>query len=1024
MSFRISSWAISRPLVPLLLMLGLLLSGIMAYSKLPVNGMPTVKIPMLTITVGLPGAVPTEIETQVAQNVENAISNISNVKHITSYLADGVSVTEVEFKLGTDIKTAMSSVRDQLTEIRAQLPKGITEPVIQRLEADTSPLMTYTLASPKQHVQDLSWLVDRQLVNSLMAVSGVAKVQRQGGADREIRVELDPSKLRAYGVSADMVSRQLRVNAMNLPAGRVNDGARETLIRVVGTPRDVSMLANLEIDLGNGRHAKLAQLGYVHDTTNEARQLSRVNHQPVVAVAIYRNAKADEVKVAAGIEEAFHAWQVNHPDVVVQNVQTQVEFTRQTYHSAICSFVEGVILAAIVVFVFLRTWRATWVAAVAIPLSIIPTFIVMQSLGFSLNLVSMLALSLVSGILVDDAIVEIENIMRHIRMGKTPFQAAMHAADEIGLAVVATSVVIIAVFVPVSFMGGVVGQYFTQFGLTVAVATFFSLVVARLITPVLAAYFLNPTTHVHQEPHWLQCYRTLLQSVLRRRALTVVAGVLILGASVMMVLWLPTDFLPPEDKAQSVLQVELPAGARLTDTDAVVRQLTDIFLQQPEVQTVYSWVGGKDTETNLDGQVRRATLTVRLVPASERQFGLQAFERSMLSKLSAVPNVRISFLNENGGKALSLVLNSDNPDLLRSTALQLEHEMRAIPQLRNVISTVPLPQNNLTIVPRPHDAARLGVTTEAISDAIRVGTMGELDSNLPRLNLDGHVVPVRVMLDPASRTNMQLIQQLQVQASNGRMVPLKAVADFSLGAGPTSITRFDRKRQIMLEADLHGVSLGEALSLVDALPTMQKLPEGVYRYDTGDSEMLSEMFDSFSMAMIAGVLVVFVVLVVLFHTVLQPITIMISLPLSIGGALLALLLTQSTLSLPSVIGILMLMGIVGKNGILLVDFMIEQRALGMNREAAIIQACMQRANPILMTTLAMIAGMLPVIFGIGAGTAFRVPMAFAVIGGLLTSTALSLLFVPVVYSLMDDFEVWLTPKLSKFTTLTPQDQAS
>ena len=1045
MNLRVSSWAIRRPLLPLLVLFGLLVTGLVDYSKLPINNLPNVQIPLVNVSIILPGATATEIETQITKRVEAHLASIQNIKHINSIVTDSISSTQIEFQLGTDIEQALAKIRAAIATVKTQLPRGVEEPNIQYIDADTTPMLTLTASSKQRSLAEISWLVDNQIAGKLLAINGVGKVQRQGGESREIQVMLDPAKLLLYGVTAEFVNEQLRQTIATLPAGRIDndhaqsqqlpsqeiENSQEILIRTTAAPHDIDALARTKINLQNGRHARLSDLGTVSDGVHQTRQLARLNHQPVVAFAIYRTPTASEVSTEKAITTALQELKTIYQDIEFTYIQSTVENTKQIYHAALWSFFEGALLAAAVVFVFLRSWRTTWIAGLVIPLSVIPTFIVMKWLGFSLNMVSLLGLSLVSGILVDDAIVEIENITRHLKMGKSPYTAAIDAADEIGLVVVATSAVIVGIFIPVSFMGGVVGQYFKQFGITVAVATVFSLIVARFITPILAAYFLKPIhLEIKSEPAfitlWLAPYLELLKKSLKHRALTVLIGSVLLLFSFGMANLLATDFLPAEDKSQSILQIELAPGSRLADTDAMVGKITELLLHQPEVKTVYALIGGTDNETNIEGEVRFATLTISLKPQNQRALGLKAFEQAMQIQFNQMPDVHIGFLNEAGNKAISLGLSSDNPILLQRTAVLIQQEMQGLAHLTNISSTAPLLRNELNITPRNSDAARLGVSAESIADTVRIATIGEQNLNLAQINLDGRQIPVRVLLKNNQALATDFIQHLLVPSNindtNGsnnlnQMVPLSAVADVSLSAGVTSIARYDQKRQIKLEADLNNSSLGTALTAINNLPTVRNLPIGVSRFDTGDAELLNDMFSAFSMAILAGVLMVFTILAWLFRKILQPITIMLALPFSVGGAFIALLLSQSALSLPALIGILMLMGIVGKNGILLVDFMIVHRAAGMSRQQAIIEACQQRAQPIIMTTLAMIFGMLPVIFGIGAGTAFRTPMALAVIGGLTTSTLLSLIFIPVIYTYMDDFEIWITPKLKKLTTL-------
>ena len=1017
MALPISSWAIKRPLIPIVIFVGLVVTGLMSFARLPVNGMPNVNIPVVNVSVFLPGASPTEIESQITTRVETAVAGIGGIKHITSTVNDSVSSTKIEFQLGTDINQVLSKVRDQMIGVRPLFPRGAEEPVIQSIDADVVPILTFVVESPQRSIEQASWLVDTKISRALLAVKGVAKVQRQGGVGREVRIELDPARLQSYGVTAATVNDQLVANIQNLPAGRIDSQSQETLVRTVGVPSDVDGLKNMSIALPNQRFVRLGDLGAIRDTTTALRQIARFDGKPVVGFAVYRAKTASEVDVEAQVDDVLKQIQTNNPDVKFLQTQTQVEFTKDTYHAALWSFIEGALLAAAVVFVFFRNWRATWITALGIPLSVIPTFLIMQWMGFSLNMVSLLALSLVSGVLVDDAIVEIENIMRHLRMGKSAYRAAMDAADEIGLAVVATTIVIVAVFVPVSFMGGVVGQYFIQFGLTVAIATIFSLFVARFITPVLAAYFLKPFDEVEVSSTWMQRYRSLLGKALAAPKQTVLLALGIMGLTVLMAAYLPTDFMPFEDKSQSTLQVELPAGTRIEETDRVLMLITDALRKRPEVESVYTLAGGADVDTNIDGEVRRATVQIRLKPRAQRDVDVRAFEQGILQGFTHIPNARIAVLNENGSKALTFSLASDDHQALIETANALESQMRQLPMLKEVSSTIPLPHNEFVITPRTEDAARLGVNTDAIAETGRVATLGDLNSNLARISLDGRQIPLRVQLNAGAKQDGSVIGQLLVPNSDGVMLPISAVADINFTAGPASILRYDRQRQMTLEANLQNATLGEGLQAIESLPALKNMPKSVQRFDTGDAELLGEMFDSFLMALVAGALIVLGVLVLLFRTVLQPITIMVALPLSIFGACLALWLTGASLSLPAVIGILMLTGIVGKNGILLVDCIIETIAAGKTRHDAILEAAQQRARPIVMTSMAMIAGMFPLVLGFGAGNAFREPMAIAVIGGLLASTALSLLFVPVVFVLIDDLEKWLTPKLRRLLTL-------
>jgi hydrophobe/amphiphile efflux-1 (HAE1) family protein len=1011
MAFPISSWAIRRPLVPIVIFFGLVLIGLLSFMRLPVNGMPNVNIPVVDVSVYLPGASPSEIESQVTIRVESAISGIGGIKHITSTVSDNVSSTKIEFQLGTDINQVLSKVRDQMIGIRPLLPKGTEEPIIQSIDADIVPILTFAATSSTRTPQALTVLVDNQITQAMLAIKGVAKVQRQGGDSREVRVMLDPHKLRAFGITAAMVNDQLLENLQNLPAGRIDAKTNQTLVRVLGMPTSLNQLREISIGLPSHGYVRLGDLGEIQDTHAPYQQVARVNGVPVVGFAIYRAKVASEVDLEKQINEVIKKLQSDNPDLHFTKVQTQVEFTKNTFHAALFSFIEGALLAAAVVYLFFRNWRATWITAIGIPLSVIPTFLFMKWLGFSLNMVSLLALSLVSGVLVDDAIVEIENIMRHLRMGKSPYRAAMDAADEIGLAVVATTIVIVAVFVPVSFMSGVVGQYFEQFGLTVAIATLFSLIVARFITPVLAAYFLKPFDENRAPSDWIDQYQLFLKRVLSEPARVILLALIVVISTLVVSYFLPKDFLPYEDKSQSTIRVELSPGTRIEETDRILKDLTQRILKEPEVVSVYTLAGAPDVDTNTEGEVRVANVQIMLKNPSQRSISAREFENKLMSKLTDIPNARIAILNENGSKALTFTLVSNDVNALESTAKKLLSQMRNLSHFKDVSSSIPVEHNEFMINPRSADVAKFGVTIDAISETERVALLGEPNYNLARINIEGRQTPIRVELLPGAKQDISTISELQIPNNEGVLLPISSVADIGFTSGPATISRYDRQRQITLEANLNQISLGEGLNKIEKLPANIEKPSNVKRFDTGDAELLDEMFDSFLMALATGAVIVLAVLVLLFRKLFQPITIMVALPLSLFGACVALWMTGSALSLPSVIGILMLTGIVGKNGILLVDFIIEAIDAGKSREEAILQAASQRARPIVMTSMAMIAGMLPLVMGFGAGNAFRAPMAVAVIGGLVTSTMLSLLFVPVVFVMMDNFEQWVVSKL-------------
>ena len=721
-----------------------------------------------------------------------------------------------------------------------------------------------------------------------------------------------------------------------------------------------------------------------------------------MALGIKRSKGASDVVVAAAVQKRIDALKAAYPDVDLKLIDTSVDFTKGNYEAAISTLFEGAILAVIIVFLFLRDMRATIIAAISLPLSIFPAFWAMDILGFSLNLVSFLAITLSTGILVDDAIVEIENIVRHMRMGKSPYRAALEAADEIGLAVIAISLTIIAIFAPASFMSGIAGQFFKQFGITVSVQVFFSLLAARFVTPVLAAYFLKDE-HYHNPPpgRVLKAYNGLVTWSVRHYFITVLIGFGIFAASIWSITLLPQGFLPAQDSARSLLAMELPPGTQLAFTEKTTEEIVARLRKRPEVKSVFV-DGGRVPPGVME--VRRASLIINYTPKRDRKITQRELELAISTELENVPDIRFWFLDENGLRAISLVVTGTESGIVSNVAAELATQMKRIPIIANVISETSLDRPELRIQPRADLAARLGVSTESLSETIRVATIGDVGPALAKFDTGDRLVPIRVQLEDAARGELPVLEQLRVPLGGGRGgVPLSVVADIKLDQGPTSINRYDRERQATVAADLVGTAaLGDATRKIYELPVMKSLPKGVKVSPSGDAESLAELSDGFATAITAGLMMVYAVLVLLFGTFLQPITILFSLPLSIGGAIAALLLTGKQLTTPVWIGILMLMGIVTKNAIMLVEFAVEAVREGKPRHEAIIDAGMKRARPIVMTTIAMVAGMMPSALAFGAGGEFRSPMALAVIGGLIFSTVLSLVFVPAMFMLMDD----------------------
>jgi len=1014
---NLSAWAIRHPTMPLVLFFVLTFLGVVSFIRLPINLNPDISFPLIIVQVSQPGAAPAEIESQVTQKVEGAVRSVSGVRNISSRASEGGSFTSVEFEIGTPLDRALNDVRDAVSKVRGDLPEGINEPQVNRVDIEGGAIAYYAVSTTDRSPEQLSWFVDNDISKRLLSISGVAQVSRGGGEDREIRVELDPARMQALGVTAAEVNQQLRLVNLNAPGGRAQVGGGEQSIRVLGTAATALRLGQTQIRVAGGAVVRLSDLAEVRDAVAERRSIERLNGRSAVTFGVSKSRGASDVSTADRVEAEVAKILKENPDIAITRVFTTVENTRRTYRSALTAMIEGSVLAVLVVFVFLRDWRATAISALAIPLSAIPTFAFMYWMDFTLNSISMLGLSLVAGVLVDDAIVEIENIVRHMRMGKSGWQAAIDAADEIGLAVVATSATIIAVFLPVSFMGGITGQYFKQFGLTVAAAVFFSLLVARLITPLVAAYTLKPHEQIRSaDGPLMSSYLEALRWSLEHRRATLLAGTVFFLASIALMVVVPKSFYPRSDFASAIVAVELPPGVRLEDTARVSAQVRDILAAQPEVTDIIESVGG--------GDVRNATLYVSLVPRSERKADQKTFENRVRSLFAAVPDARVSFQGEDvggGGRPITLYLTGDDPARLEDAARRAVEAMRAIPGLRDPRINGDLERPELLVRPRLDQAAEYGVSVAAISQAIRIATLGDLPQNAAKFSLADRQVPIRVSLLESSRSDMATIENLPVRTATGGTVPLKAVAEMSFARGPSTIRRYNQSRRVVIDAELNGVELGPALAKVKALPELRDLPDGVRLVEVGQAEFMTELFSNFLLAIAAGVLMVFAVLVLLFQRVFQPITILAALPLSVGGAVIALMLVGQSFSMPAVIGFLMLMGIVGKNSILLVDFAIEEIQAGKDRVEALIEAGHKRARPIIMTTVAMVAGMVPVAISIEE---FRVPMGVAVIGGLLTSTALTLLIVPAVFTLVDDVERWFGPRFRRLLTSSETETAA
>ncbi|WP_029527104.1 efflux RND transporter permease subunit [Polaromonas glacialis] len=1016
---NVSSWSIKNPIPAVMLFVLLTFGGMLSFNAMKVQNFPDIDLPTVSVSASLPGAAPAQLETEVARKLENSIATVQGLKHIMTKVQDGsVSVT-AEFRLEKPVQEAVDDVRSAVARVRSDLPADLRDPVVSKVELAGQPILAFTIASTRMDAEALSWFVDNDIARKLLAVRGVGAVNRVGGVTREVRVALDASKLQALGASSADISRQLKQVQTESAGGRTDLGGSEQPVRTLATVKSAQELGALQLALSDGRRIRLSDVATVSDTVSDPRSAALLDGKPVVGFEVSRSRGESEVTVGAAVQAALADLRLQHPDLVLTEAFNFVKPVAEEYEGSLALLYEGAILAVLVVWLFLRDWRATFVSAVALPLSVIPAFIGMYLLGFSINTVSLLALSLVIGILVDDAIVEVENIVRHLRMGKTPYQAAMEAADEIGLAVVATTFTLVAVFLPTAFMSGIAGKFFKQFGWTAALAVVASLVVARVLTPMMAAYILKPIVGEHKEPGWLKVYMRAAGWCLKHRVVTMVMATLFFVGSIALIPLLPTGFIPPDDNSQTQVYLELQPGSSLKQTEAAAEQARLMISKVEHVRSVYTTIGGGTAGSDPfagsgAAETRKATLTVLLSERGDRP-RKQGIENKMRSALEQLPGVRSKVGLGGSGEKYILVLTSEDPLALGAAARAVEKDLRTIPGLGNVASSASLIRPEIAVRPDFARAADLGVTSAAIGETLRIATLGDYDVALPKLNLSERQVPIVVKLADAARQDLSVLERLSVPGARGPVM-LGQVATLEIASGPAIIDRYDRSRNVNFEIELSGLPLGDVTKAVQELPTVKNLPAGVKVVEIGDAEVMGELFASFGLAMLTGVLCIYIVLVLLFKDFLHPVTILAALPLSLGGAFVGLLIADKSFSMPSLIGLIMLMGIATKNSILLVEYAIVARrghdgsdghpvVAGMGRLDALLDACHKRARPIIMTTLAMGAGMLPIALGFGAAdSSFRSPMAVAVIGGLITSTVLSLLVVPAVFTYMDDLE--------------------
>ncbi|MGW9950078.1 multidrug efflux pump subunit AcrB [Rhizobium leguminosarum] len=1018
-----SAFSIRNPVPAILLFAMLAVGGLLAFKHLPVQNFPDMDLPTIKITATLDGAAPAQLETEVARTIEDNLASLSYLDHVTTTITDGTVSISVSFKLEKDSETALNEVRNAVDSATADLPAQMQTPSVTKVTVQSSALVTYAIRSTALNETELSWFIDNDLTKALLSVPGVGQVNRIGGVDREVHVDLDPTTMAAFGVTATTVSAQLKSVQADTSGGLGEIGGTRQTLRTLGAVASVDALKELRIPLANGQQVRLDDVASVTDSFAERSSMAYLDGKPVVAVEIKRSNGFSDSGVADDVDKAMKQFAAKHSNVQIEEAYSTIGPIIDNYDGSMHMLYEGAILAIMVVWLFLRDWRATILSAVALPLSVIPTFLVMYLAGFSLNIVTLLALSLVVGILVDDAIVEVENIARHLQMGKRPIDAALEAANEIGLAVIATTFTLVAVFLPTAFMSGIPGLIFRQFGITAAVAVLVSLVVARLLTPMMAAYFMKAHPTEKKDGRVMRAYLAIVKAAMNRRKTTVAVTAVVVALSLATIPLLKSGFLPASDDARAQITLTMQPGATIEQTDATTTKAADIVDKLRDVTHVFSSVGsassGGGPDSSTTSSVGSATIVAVLSPIGERDRKQSEIENDIRQALSVLPGVRVAVGGGGNGTKLEITLASDDANALDSASTALEEQLRTLQGIGAVTSTAARQAPEIQITPDFARAAALGVTSSAIAEAVRVATNGEYSADLPKLNLPQRQVPIVVRFSPETRTKLDDIKNMRVAGTNGN-VDLGSIADIRIGGSPSEIDRIDRMRNVTLSVELNGRILGDVNREAQALPALRRLPPGVTLVEQGELQRSSELFQSFGLAMAIGVFCIYAVLVLLFHDFLQPLTLLMALPLSLGGALVPLVVTGTSFSMSAVIGLLMLMGVVTKNSILLIEYAIMSRRQGMSRFDALVDACHKRARPIIMTTIAMAFGMLPVALSLtGGDSSFRQPMAIVVIGGVMMSTLLSLIVIPVIFTFVDD----LNEALKRLVRRTGPDTA-
>jgi len=1011
---------IKRPVFTTMVVMLLVVFGLNAYPTLGIDLYPDVEFPIVTVTVTYTGASPEEMESLITKPIEDAVSSVAGIKSLSSVSKEGTSQVILEFEFGTNPKLAANEVREKVAGVRKRLPDQIDEPVVQRYDITAQSIVYFSLASDTRSRGEIRKLAIDVIKDELQRLDGVAEVNVFGAADREIHLYVDPKKIEAYNISFQQILDVVNAHNTNTPGGKVNEKGFELTVRTIGKYKTIDEIKNIVILNQQGHLVKLGDLATVEDGWVEERVYAQTNGVPSVLVAVQKQSGTNTVDVAERVKKAMQHMQSNvlPPDIKVSTVRDSSVYIRSSVEDVMVSLVFGGILAVIITFLFLQNTRATIIGAIAIPTSIIATFFLMKAMGFTLNNMSLMGLSLAVGILIDDAIVVIENIFRHIEQGKSPLEAAYIGTTEIALAVMATTLSILAVFVPVGNMGQVIGQFFKQFGLTVAFAVAFSLFVAFTLTPTLSAYWLKIEDAGHRKLdgpwRWVQIildqwesaflslralYKDVLRWALKRPKKLVALAILSLFINAVLLQFLGTEFQPTYDSGEFNISISAPAGTSIEKMKQLIAPVENEVLSIPELESAFLVIGASRQP------VYKASIGIRLIPSSERSRSMMDIMDELRVKFRKVKDLKIAVQNNQGigrgdSRPIQVGIRGSELEVLTRTANELADAIKQIPGTADVDISSEQFEPQVQIRLDSNRAGDAGIDATEVGNVIQMAFLGKTTKN--QYNVGDSDYDIRLQMNPGNRLNIDDVANLRVSTKTGAFVRLGDIAEVKLAAGPTQIDRESRQRQVIVYANSIGISAGEVINKIKEIMPALNLPLGYSYKFVGQAQTMQDSFAEIAKALILAVILIYMVLAAEFESFLHPFTIMLSLPFSLVGAILGLLIAGKTINIMSLIGVIMLMGLVTKNAILLVDYTNQLRDNGVPIGEALIEAGALRLRPILMTTMAMIFGMLPIALGIGAGAELRSSMGVVLIGGLITSTFLTLIIVPLVYLLIDN----------------------